>query len=165
MIKLKEMISEFDINAETTPDLTSPPRLDVPLNAPPAPGVPLDQTIPRPLANEDASFGQKKLSLEEKKQLLNLVSEFSQFREALNVAENMKTVAEKIVYIAEKTEAYGLNETEDWFDGVHLERDMREIKKLAYDINKLSNAVYPKVREMESLYEDVGLKLQRYYQI
>jgi hypothetical protein len=165
MIKLQEMISEFDLSPDTAPGVSTPPRMDVPQGVPPMAGVPLDQTPPRPMANEDASFGSKKLSIEEKKKLLGLVNEFGQFRDALNVAENMKTVAEKIVYIAEMTEKYGLNETDDWFDGVSLDRDMKEITKLAHDINKLSTTVYPKVREMEALYEDIGLKLQRYYDI
>lgn len=134
-------------NGATTTD--TPP-------APSAPGVPVK-------TNEN--LGNKKLTREEKQQLLKLVSEFNQYRSALKMADELKRVAENIAYIAEATEKYGLNETEDWFEGVSLERDMKEIKKLAENLRKISNKVYPQVQLAESLYEEIGLKLERYFNL
>ena len=111
------------------------------------------------------TVGSKKLSREEKQQLLKLVSEFNQYRSALKMADELKRVAENIAYIAEATEKYGLNETDDWFEGVSLERDMKEIKKLAENLRKISNKVYPQVQLAETLYEEIGLKLERYFNL
>jgi hypothetical protein len=57
----------------------------------------------------------------------------------MKMADELKQVAENIVYIAEMTEKYGLNETSEWFEGVTLERDMKEIKKHAMDLQKAAN--------------------------
>jgi hypothetical protein len=107
----------------------------------------------------------KKLTVEEKRNLLELVGKFKEFRSPLKLANDFRTVAENIVYISEMTEKYGLTETSEWFEGVSLSRDMKELKRNANEIQKIANDIYPKIKLAESLYEDVGLKLQRYFDI
>jgi hypothetical protein len=63
------------------------------------------------------------------------------------------------------TEKYGLNETSEWFEGVTLERDMKEIKKYAMDLHKIANKVHPQVQQAEAIYEEIGLKLERYFNL
>jgi hypothetical protein len=106
---------------------------------------------------------EKKLSAQEKRQLLELVKEFNHYRNAFKSADELKTVAEKISYIAELTEKYGLNETSEWFEGVTLQRDMKELKKLSTEISKILDKCYKPIKEAEALYEEAGIKLERYF--
>ena len=107
----------------------------------------------------------KKLTTEEKRKLLGMIGKFNEYRNAMKMAEELKQVAENIVYIAEMTEKYGLNETSEWFEGVTLERDMKEIKKHAMDLHKIANKVHPQVQQAEAIYEEIGLKLERYFNL
>ena len=127
------------------------------------PGAQVHTNERAPAAN--ASKQQKRLSQDEKRQLLELVGKFSEYRRALQVADEFKSVAESIVYIAEMTEKYALNETSDWFDGVGLDRDIKEIKKSAQELMKLAGKIHPQVKLAENIYEEVGLKLSKYYDI
>jgi DNA repair ATPase RecN len=108
---------------------------------------------------------QKKLSVDEKKKLMELVSQFNEYRKAFKAADDLKQVAEKIAYISELTEKYGMNETSEWFEGVTLERDMKDLKKLAESIHKSLNKCYQPIKEAEALYEEAGLKLERYFHL
>lgn len=114
--------------------------------------------------NEDA-LPSKKLTVEEKRKLLGMVGKFNEYRRAMKMADDLKQVADNIVYIAEMTERYGLNETSEWFEGVALERDMKEIKKYANELHKIANKVHPLVKEAEGCYENIGLKLERYFNL
>ena len=107
----------------------------------------------------------KKLTGEEKRKLLGLVSEFNGYRKSMRMADELKQVAENIVYIAEMTEKYGLNETSEWFEGVSLERDMKELKRNASEIHKLANKIHPQIKMAESLYEEIGLKLEKFFEL
>jgi hypothetical protein len=107
----------------------------------------------------------KKLTVEEKRKLLGMIGKFNEYRNAMKMAEELKQVAENIVYIAEMTEKYGLNETSEWFEGVTLERDMKEIKKYAMELHKIANKVHPQVQQAEAIYEEIGLKLERYFNL
>jgi hypothetical protein len=118
-----------------------------------------------PIRTTESQLQQKKLSLDEKKKLIELVSQFNEYRKAFKAAEELKQVAEKIAYIAELTEKYGLNETSEWFEGVALERDMKDLKKIAENINKAINKCYQPIKEAESYYEEAGLKLERYFNL
>jgi hypothetical protein len=117
-----------------------------------------------PVRTNEQQFS-KKLTSDEKKKLLELVGKFAEYRKAMKMADELKNVAENIVYIAEMTEKYGMNETSDWFDGVSLERDMKEIKKYAEGLHKIANKVHPQIREAEYLYEEIGLKLEKFYSL
>lgn len=115
-------------------------------------------------ANED-KLPSKKLSAEEKRNLLQMVGKFNEYRRVMKMADELKNVAENIVYISEMTEKYGLNETSEWFEGVTLERDMKDIKRYANELHKIANKVHPEVQKAEALYEEIGLKLERYFNL
>ena len=126
------------------------PKAYAPMNAP----VRTNESLPS-----------KKLTAEEKRKLLGRIGKFNEYRNAMKMAEELKQVAENIVYIAEMTEKYGLNETSEWFEGVTLERDMKEIKKYAMELHKIANKVHPQVQQAEAIYEEIGLKLERYFNL
>jgi hypothetical protein len=177
MITLKNLIEGFDSPEDSgieEPSVTNeiegrmgygPTTWDTPKAFSPE-GAPVrtneQQPSPSPQPTQQVS---RKLTKEEKKKLLEMVGQFNGYRKAMKMADELKNVAESIVYIAEMTEKYGLNETSDWFEGVSLERDMKELKKTATELHKIANKVHPQIKQAESLYEEIGLRLERYYNL
>ena len=161
MITLKKIIEGVEQEAsDSTNELSgmmgqSPTTWDTPKAYAPA-GAPV---------RTNEALPSKKLTAEEKRKLLGMVGQFNEYRRAMKMADELKNVAENIVYIAEMTEKYGLNETSEWFEGVTLERDMKEIKKHAMELHKIANKVHPLVKQAEDCYESVGLKLERYFNL
>lgn len=161
MITLKKIIegvaqeSSVDTNELSGMMGQSPTTWDTPKAYAPA-GAPV---------RTNEALPSKKLTAEEKRKLLGMVGQFNEYRRAMKMADELKQVAENIVYIAEMTEKYGLNETSEWFEGVTLERDMKEIKRYASELHKIANKVHPQVQEAEAIYEEIGLKLERYFNL
>lgn len=159
MISIKQILEELEseIDEAEVGEVTQAPVIQNQTSGQPNQTVPT--TVPIDLS------AKKKLTSEEKKQLLSLVSGFNEHRNVLNVADQFKSMAENIMYISELTEKYALNETSEWFEGVTLERDMKELKKSALELQKISNKIHPQVKLAHHLFEEIGLKLQRYYDV
>ena len=166
MIKLKQIIEGTEESLSSTNELSGlmsngATTWDTPKASAPA-GSPVRTTEETTM---DATVPTKKLTTEEKQKLLQLVGKFNEYRNAMKMADELQQVAENIVYIAELTEKYGLNETSEWFEGVTLERDMKDIKKNAQDLHKFANKIHPLVKQAEAIYEEIGLKLERYFEL
>ena len=166
MITLKKILEGVTEAPQQTPEITSeltgmmgqsPTTWDTPKAYAPA-GAPVR-------TNESMPVPEKKLTAEEKRNLLQMVGKFNEYRRAMKLADELKQVAENIVYISEMTEKYGLHETSEWFEGVTLERDMKDIKRYANELHKIANKVHPEVQKAEALYEEIGLKLERYFNL
>jgi DNA-binding Lrp family transcriptional regulator len=173
MINLKNILEEIDESqfAQGAYTVSDTPEAPAPVGAPVKtndvhpdrhPITTSSPIAPAPIGSP-IKVNQKKLSAQEKRQLLELVREFNHYRNAFKSADELKTVAEKISYIAELTEKYGLNETSEWFEGVTLQRDMKELKKLSTEISKILDKCYKPIKEAEALYEEAGIKLERYF--
>ena len=74
-------------------------------------------------------------------------------------------VAQDICNIVENASKYILNETDDWFDAISVKRNLKEIKTLAKEFYKTANERQVYTQRMQSLYEDMGNILNRYFEI
>ena len=161
MITLKKLIENFEEESVETNEFsgamgTSPTTWDTPKGFSP---------IGSPVRTNEVDVPAKKLSKEEKEKLLRLVGNFNEYRKSMKMADELKNVAENIVYIAELTEKYGLNETSEWFEGVALEKDLSEIKKNAANLQKIANKIHPQIKMAESIYEEIGLRLEKFFEL
>ena len=77
----------------------------------------------------------------------------------------LKEVAKRLNALAEKAEQVTLSETEDWFDQVTVKRNMKELKNGAKTFNKTVDEINVLQQRLESIYEDMGNTLSRYYEI
>jgi len=55
------------------------------------------------------------------------ITQFSKFGSTLQKEENLKQIAETLSDIANKAKSYTLSETDDWFDKVTVNRNMKEL--------------------------------------
>ena len=108
--------------------------------------------------DEGMSSGQKKLASEK-------ISKFGKYQRFIALEARDMDVAEDICNIVENASKYILNETDDWFDAMSVKRNLKEIKTLAKEFYKTASERQIYTQRMQSLYEDMGNILNRYFEI
>jgi hypothetical protein len=107
----------------------------------------------------------QQLPSELKKHFLEIISTYGQHRESMNRKSDIRQVAETLGGIADAAQEYTLREGGDWFDRVTIKRNMNELKKLQSAFEKESIEAKAQEQRLESLYEDMGHVLGRYFEI
>ena len=105
---------------------------------------------------------------EEKVDVKGLTSEISSYNklgESIFGESNITKVAEKLSWIATQAKSHTLSETEDWFDKITVNRNMKELTGLSGQFGKIANEAKSLQERMGALYEDMGNILGRYYEI
>jgi len=97
--------------------------------------------------------------------LITKVNEFSSYGPSIYKKHNLAEVAKTFNEIAAAAQKHVVNETEDWFDRVTVQRNMNDLKKQAGQFNKIANEAQAMQDRMAALYEDMGGILNRYFEI
>lgn len=115
----------------------------------------------------NGNFGSdvKKLTPEEKKRLMELVSKFNEYGSVLRCEHALMQTAKTLDEIAGMAETYAMTESSDFFQGRVVERDFKQVKGITKDFKKLASECYGKIQQLNALYEDMGHVLGRYYEI
>lgn len=157
-MKLKSIVENLPVSK------MSPPQSDI--TAVSKHGV-SETTHPEPTA---APVVQRGLSKEQKKMLQELVFEYNKYNEVLEARKNMVEVANKMHNIGELSEAYlleklheGNNDENAWFEEKTIRKHTNEIKKMTTEFKKMASECETKMREMQSLYQECGMMLERYF--
>ena len=93
------------------------------------------------------------------------ITQFSKFGSTLQKEENLKQIAETLSDIANKAKSYTLSETDDWFDKVTVNRNMKELTTLSKSFGKIAQESHQLQQRLSGLYEDMGHVLSRYFEI
>ena len=93
------------------------------------------------------------------------ISQFSKYSEVFQQEENLKKIAESLADIANKAKTYTLSETDDWFDKVTVNRNMKELTNLSKQFGKIAQESNSLQQRLSGLYEDMGHVLSRYFEI
>jgi hypothetical protein len=107
----------------------------------------------------------QQLPTELKRHFLEIISTYGQHREGMSRKSDIRQVAETLGGIADAAQEYTLREGGDWFDRVTIKRNMNELKKLQAAFEKESLEAKAQEQRLESLYEDMGHVLGRYFEI
>ena len=99
------------------------------------------------------------------KGLTTEISSYNKLGNAIFGKSNITQVAEKLSWIANQAKSHTLQETEDWFDKITVNRNMKELTGLSKQFSKISNEAESLQQRMGALYEDMGNILGRYYEI
>jgi|TARA_R110002020_G_scaffold8883_2_gene35680 hypothetical protein len=105
------------------------------------------------------------LTPEQKRAFVEAVSKFNEFGKGIYRENSVKDVVESIKKLASGAGNYIVHETENWFDGVTVKRDVKEINNTADLFEKTALEIDGLQQRLESLYEDLGGKLGRYYEL
>ena len=98
-------------------------------------------------------------------QILSQIQEFGQLGDSIYHSGNLKQVAETLSNIANAAKVNTLRETEDWFDKITVNRNMKELTNLSNQFGKLSEDANSVQQRLSALYEDMGNVLSRYYDL
>ena len=99
------------------------------------------------------------------KEVQEAISNFSKFGKTLQSEQELKVMAEALSDIANKAKTYTLSETDDWFDKVTVNRNMKELTNLSKSFGKIAQESHGLQQRMSGLYEDMGHVLGRYFEI
>ena len=99
------------------------------------------------------------------KQILSKIQEFGNLGKSIYKSGDLKETAKTLSDIANAAKVHTLRETEDWFDKVTVNRNMKELTNLSKHFNKLSEEASSVQQRLEALYEDMGGVLGRYYEL
>ena len=97
--------------------------------------------------------------------LTNEISSYNKMGEAIFGKSNIIQIAEKLGWIANQAKSHTLSETEDWFDKITVNRNMKELTGLSKNFTKIAGEAKSLQERMGAVYEDMGNILGRYYEI
>lgn len=113
----------------------------------------------------ESLFADEKLSTEEKQETSEKINKFANYQKYINTEISDNDIAEDLCNIISSASKYMLSETDDWFDAVSVKRNLNELKSLAKQFHKTANERKIFTQRMQSLYEDMGNILNRYFEI
>jgi len=109
-------------------------------------------------------------SVEEKKAALEAIGKYNEYGKALYREDgSLMELAHTLSKIAENAQRFvnsQLDEKKDgWFDAVMVERNMKELSKCNEEFKKYAQEAHVLEQRMQALYEEMGTKLNRYFEI
>ena len=107
----------------------------------------------------------KKLNGKQRKLVVDAVNKFNKFEQHVYRQNDVKEVVEAIKTISEYAGRLALDETDEWFDGVTVKKDVKEINDSVKMFEKTAKEVSTLQHRLEAMYENIGGKLSRYYEI
>ena len=99
------------------------------------------------------------------KEFMKEVSGFNSFGKQIYREGNLKDLAERLSRLAVTAKQHTIQETEDWFDKITVNRNMKELTSLSNQFRKVATESQGLQERMSGLYEDMGHILGRYYEI
>jgi Ni,Fe-hydrogenase I large subunit len=104
-------------------------------------------------------------SVEEKKMALEAIGKYNEYGGQLRREYNLMEIAHTLAKITEAAEKFTMTETEDWFDKKTVSENMKQLRRVSEEFNKLAKEAHTMQQRMEALYEDGGHVLSRYFEI
>ncbi len=99
------------------------------------------------------------------KQVKEALQNYNKLGESLYQQQSLKETAKSLSQVAEMAASHTLQETEDWFDKVTVSRNMKELTNHSKAFSKISEEASSVQQRLAGLYEDMGMILNRYYDI
>ena len=154
MLKLKDLIKEF---ATVGGVVTTRPFMEAGIVSRKSKSSKL-----RDIVND--IYGNEEVDVDEGA-FLEAVSKYNKIGTFIHREGNLKDVAEHLSKLAKTARAHTLRETDDWFDKVSVNRNMKELNILASSFSKVATEAQAMQERMSTLYEDMGHIINRYYDI
>lgn len=104
-------------------------------------------------------------SKEERNAFLESLKQFSAFKNEIYRSKKLGEVASQIGQMVESAEAFTLKETESGFDQISVGRDLKSLKDDYKLFNKTCQEATLLQQRLENLYENIGQKLGKYYDV
>jgi hypothetical protein len=106
-----------------------------------------------------------KMQKEDKKSFLKAVANFHQIGEMIHSNGQLKEITETLNNIVQQAESLTIQESEHWFDNVTVGRHMKQMNEAYKVFEKTANEMSSLQQRLESAYDDMGMVLNRYYNV
>ena len=177
-MKLKELIDNDMIPKPPQEIKTSEDELDnYNKKAAPAEEEEIENEIDWPLDNElgENKMGikltnlmeseSKRLSTQDIKEVLEQVKRFNEYGSKIYRTNEINDMVESIRGLCERAGKLAIQETADWFDVVSVKSDVKGLGGAVDSFSKTAKEISTLQQRLESVYEDIGHKLGKYYEI
>jgi hypothetical protein len=154
MLKMKDLIKEF---ATVGGVVTTKPFREAGIGSRKAKSSKLRDIVKDIYGDTEASVDEGAF--------LEAVGKYNEIGSFIHREGNLKDVATHLSKLAKTARAHTLSETEDWFDKVSVNRNMKELNVLAGSFSKVATEAQAMQERMSTLYEDMGHIINRYYDI
>lgn len=104
-------------------------------------------------------------SKEERSAFLESIKQFANYKNEIYRSKQLKEISQQIGQMIESAEQFTLKETEGWFDNVTTSRDLKELKNDYKLFEKTAGEITQLQQRLEGLYENIGTRLSRYYEV
>lgn len=106
-----------------------------------------------------------KYSREERGAFLESLKQFGNFKNAIYRPSKLSEIARQLSELIESAESFTLQETQDGFDQISVNRDLKEIKTDYKIFEKTAHEMTQLQQRLENVYENIGHKLGKYYDL
>ena len=113
---------------------------------------------------EDYALTQERPAVD-KFQVIEAIKSYARVGKQLYEKGGIIEASKQLAQMAEAAQNHVLSETDDWFDGVSVKRNMKELKGLTGQFKKTAVEANSVNQRLSALYEDMGNILNRYYDI
>ena len=108
---------------------------------------------------------ESKLAPEQKKTFLEAMLKFNEYGKHIYRESELRSIIENMETLMSGASNFIIDESDDWFDSVTIKRDSKDINNTAKAFTKTAREMVGMQHRLESLYEDLGNKLGRYYDL
>jgi len=99
------------------------------------------------------------------KEFVNEVGNYNEIGKSIYRETDLSEIAEKLSKMAEIARDHTLRETENKFDKITVNKNMKSLGNHAKEFSKIAGEATSLQQRMESVFEDMGHILNRYYDI
>lgn len=148
--KLKKLVSENTLNEEDNMEDNETTAGDLKLT-----------NILRTIKQTD-----QQLSNEQKRSFVEAIESYNEIAPHIyRDADTMKAISKSLLMISRITETLVTEKTDDWLDATTVKKDMKVINDSAKAFEKTAQEMMGLQHRLESIYEDMGLKISKYFSI
>jgi len=117
------------------------------------------------ILNEDYEPGTSSPSKEARNAFLESVANFNNMGEAIYREDSLEECVSRLRSIVEQASQVTMDESEHWFDKVTVSRHVKQLNEAMKVFEKTATEMNQLQQRLESSYDDIGMILNRYYNI
>ena len=110
-------------------------------------------------------FSTKRLTSEQKQQYIEAISRYNEYRSVVHRSKQLPEIVSEIKRLVEFASKNMVEESGDWFEGMSHSRNTKRLKESVIMFEKTSAKIVKLQRTLESIYENIGKHLGRFYEI
>lgn len=105
------------------------------------------------------------LTNEQKQHIVSRVKGLNEYGRLFKAVSELQEAITSIQKTAHNAGYLAIQEAGDWFEQSRIKSDMREVAKAVKELDKVKEDLNVAGYKAQSLYEDIGYKLGKYYEI